>query len=77
MFTQGKVELLDERSLDVSKLLMLEISAPPTPLVPVDNGKPELPRPDPSSIVAPMYHGAAEDFSSDPLLICPTIPISE
>jgi len=80
MFTQSKVELLDERSLDVSKLLMLEISAPPTPLFPVDDRKPELPelpRPDPSSIVAPMYHGAAEAFSSDPLLICPTIPISE
>ena len=77
MFTQGKVELLDVKSIDVSKLLTLEISAPPPPLVPVDNGKPELPRPDPSSIVAPMYHGAAEAFSSDPLLICPTIPISE
>ena len=66
-FTQSKVELLDERSLDVSK----------PPLFPADDRKPELPRPDPSSIVAPMYHGAAEAFSSDPLLICPTIPISE
>jgi hypothetical protein len=42
MFTlKGKVEHLDERSLDVSKLLMLEISAPPTPLVHMDDGKPE------------------------------------
>lgn len=47
------------------------------PVVPVDDGKPGLTRLDPVPTVAPMYHGAAGPFFSDPSLSCPTTPTSE
>uniref|UniRef100_A0A0A9FKZ6 Uncharacterized protein n=1 Tax=Arundo donax TaxID=35708 RepID=A0A0A9FKZ6_ARUDO len=53
------------------------LKSPLPPVAPVDDGKPDLPRPDPMSIVVPMYHGAAGPFSSNPSLSCPTTPTSE
>jgi hypothetical protein len=46
-------------------------------LVPPDDGKPDIPRPDPVPVAVPLYHISAERFSSDPSLNLPTAPTSE